>query len=229
MDNPELREAAAAQTRGNIIMLFLITLVWGLVLLALMAGPVIYLAGEVANVNTFEALIDHIAVFLLFVAAMIVILTLAAGIMEYGMIANQHRMFKREEAAFGAGFEGFKRPGACIGTFFMREAFLFLWFLIPIAGFVFIFIKYYSYSCAFYIIQEDHSQGPIDAITKSKSIMEGKKVRMFRLDLYYFLVWYLPGIFTLGVAWIWGIPRHMQARYNFYQMAKTEKQRQVGN
>jgi len=229
MENYEIREAAARQTRGNIVMLFLVMLVWGFIMTALASGPMIYLVGEVANVNTFEAFIDYIAVFLLFLAAMIVIITLVSGIMEYGMIANQNRMFKRESATFSAGFSGFKRPGACISTFFMRELFLLLWLLIPIAGFVLVFIKYYSYSCAFYIVQEDHSEGPIDAITKSKSIMDGKKSQLFRLDVYYFFVWYLPGIFTLGIAWIWGVPRHMQARYNFYQMAKTEKQRQVGN
>jgi len=218
MENSKIKEAARAQTRGNIITLFLNMLLWGLMLSALLVVPIVFLQAQIANIYLAIAAISSLV---------LIIMLLIGGIMEFSMAANQNRMFNRESATIAAGFSGFKRPGSSIGTYFMKNLYLFLWALIPIAGLVIVFIKVYSYACAIYIVQEDNEETPVSAITKSKQMMDGRKLQMFRLDLYYGLVWYLLGIFTLGVAWVWGIPRHMQARYNLYKSASTNRERQV--
>lgn len=229
--NQQFKEAAARQTTGNIIMLFLVMLLWGLILSALEGFPAMLLQGQIGTVDSFEALadvvLDNIAVLALAGLVMLAFVVLAGGIMEYGMIANQRRMFERKEATIDAGFSGFRRPGISIGTFFMRELRLFLWFLIPIAGLVIVFIKYYAYACAFYTVEEDSAETANGAISRSVAMMDGKKFQLFCLDVYYFFMWYvLLGTITFGIALVWGIPRHNQARYNFYQAAKTDRERQ---
>lgn len=212
MKNREFREAAAKQTRGNILVLLMVYLIW-MLLLSLVCIPTVLVEAVGGGMVALAG--GSILFFLLSV--------ILSPVMQYGMTENQNRMFRKEPATVRAGFAGIKEIGISVKTFFMTTLYLLLWFLIPVAGFYFVIERSYAYSCAFYIIQEGSNKGAIEAITESKRLIDGRKIRMFYLDVYYFFVWYLGlGIVTFGIAWIWGIPRHMQARYNLYQEAKKE-------
>lgn len=214
MTNKEFREAAAKQTKGNIIVLLLCTLIWLVIIWAVRWLPDFLLMGVLG-------LDQFIWYFVLFLLAVIV--AALGAISLYGMAQNQSQIFNKKNASIAASFSGFKRIGVSIGTGFLMMLYLFLWLIIPIAGLYLIFERYYAYSCSFYIIQDDSDKGPADAITESKRLMDGKKWRMFCLDVYYLFVWYiLLGVITIGIAWVWGIPRHMQARFNLYKDAKKE-------
>jgi uncharacterized membrane protein len=94
----------------------------------------------------------------------------------------------------------------------VQSIFIVLWsmlFIIP--GIV----KSYAYSMTFYIAVKEPEQKGIDAITKSKNLMNGKKGDLFFLDFSYF-GWYLLGLLTFGILWFWVFPKHMTARTIFF-------------
>jgi uncharacterized membrane protein len=76
-------------------------------------------------------------------------------------------------------------------------------------------IKSYSYALTSYLIVQDRLLSPINAITKSRKLMDGHKLDLFMLDLGY-LGWYVLSIFTFGVLLAWVIPWHQTARTLFF-------------
>jgi uncharacterized membrane protein len=98
----------------------------------------------------------------------------------------------------------------------MVGLFTFLWsLLLFIPG----IIKSYSYSMTLYIISEDPSIGVMDAITKSREMMNGYKFKKFLLDLS-FIGWFLLCIITLGIGFLWFIPYVGVAGAAFYNDIK---------
>ncbi len=103
----------------------------------------------------------------------------------------------------------------------VKTIFILLWsMLLVIPGIV----KAYAYSMTFYIAVKEPEQKGIDAITKSKDLMNGKKTDFFSLDLSY-LGWYLLGFLTFGIIWLWVIPKHLTARTVFYNDVYEESLR----
>jgi uncharacterized membrane protein len=76
-------------------------------------------------------------------------------------------------------------------------------------------VKSYSYALSSYLLVNDKTLGPVDAITKSRTFMNGKKMQLFMLDLGY-LGWYLLSLFTLGILSIWVSAWHQTARTLFF-------------
>lgn len=72
-------------------------------------------------------------------------------------------------------------------------------------------VKAYAYSMSFYLLHREPELDATAAITRSKLLTNGHKMRLFTLDLSY-LGWYILGIFTFGILWLWVIPRHQVAR-----------------
>jgi hypothetical protein len=87
-----------------------------------------------------------------------------------------------------------------------------LWsFLLIIPG----IMASYSYSMGYYMMNTEYGLGPIEAMKKSKLMMYGYRMDLFLLDLSY-IGWYILGALTLGIALIWGVPRHQTARTLFF-------------
>jgi uncharacterized membrane protein len=76
-------------------------------------------------------------------------------------------------------------------------------------------VKSYSYALSSYLLVNDKTLGPVDAITKSRTFMNGKKMQLFMLDLGY-LGWYVLSLFTLGILSIWVSAWHQTARTLFF-------------
>lgn len=102
--------------------------------------------------------------------------------------------------------------------YIVSSLFIFLWsllFLIP--G----LIKSYSYSQAYLIYKDyrDHSENEkisaVNCITESRELMDGHKGRLFALDLS-FIGWYILGLLTLGIGFLWITPYTTAARTAFY-------------
>lgn len=95
---------------------------------------------------------------------------------------------------------------------FISGVFIFLWsLLLLIPGIMAI----YKYAMGPYLLNTDPGLSAFDAIEKSKEHMMGYRGKLFRLDLSYF-GWYFLGIFTLGILWLWIIPKHNTARTLFF-------------
>ena len=67
-----------------------------------------------------------------------------------------------------------------------------------------------------------------DAIDLSQKIMDGKKAKLFCLDLS-FVGWMILCVFTLGIALIYVIPYMNASRVAFYEEAYIEYQEKIGN
>lgn len=117
-------------------------------------------------------------------------------------------------------FEGFKQ--SFVTSFIailLTRLFIFLWsLLLFIPG----IIKAFSYSMTSYIIAENPTIDPMDAISKSQEMMRGHKFELFMLHLS-FIGWYLLGIITFGIALFFVIPYVQTAVANFYVELRGKK------
>jgi len=221
----ELRAKGREQACGNILILFLIGLIWEAVISVLITPAIIfYTIGIVFSMNWATGEFDNIGLFVatvvVFMIVVYVVAILINGLVLYGNVVNNNRMFKGEKATFGAAFEGLKRKKISLKTFTLMFLYIILWGMIPFVGIILMIIKEYAYSCAFYIMQEDNNINGNAAITKSRQLMNGYKMKMFLLDLSY-IGWYILVLLTCGILGIWVGPWHNQARYNLYQQIKT--------
>jgi hypothetical protein len=71
----------------------------------------------------------------------------------------------------------------------------------------------------YYIIAENDSIGPLEAITKSKEMMRGNKWKFFCLG-FRFLGWGVLCILTLGIGFLWLFPYMIVSYAQFYDDIK---------
>ena len=97
--------------------------------------------------------------------------------------------------------------------------FIFLWMLLLIIPGI---IASIAYSQTFYILAEDDTIGSMDALRKSKEMMNGYKWKYFCLVLR-FVGWFLLCILTFGIGFLWLSP-YIQVSYaKFYEDLKTNQ------
>ena len=116
-------------------------------------------------------------------------------------------------------FDGFKNFGTSIGAYLLMVIFISLWTLLLIIPGI---IAALSYAMTFYIIADDDSIGAMDAIDKSKEMMEGFKWKLFCLNLR-FLGWGLLCLLTLGIGFLWLAPYIQVSLANFYLDVKEQQ------
>lgn len=126
-----------------------------------------------------------------------------------------------KEEPFGVSnvFDGFYDWWSAFKVNFLVGLFTLLWSLLFIIPGI---IKSFSYSQAVFILAENPHMSALEAIRKSKEMMDGHKVDLFVLMLS-FIGWELLGIITLGIAYIWVYPYMMTAYTNFYLELKKEQ------
>jgi uncharacterized membrane protein len=116
-------------------------------------------------------------------------------------------------------FDGFRNGlGNNIVASILVQVFTFLWSLLFIIPGI---VKSYSYSMTYFILADNPDMAPTDAIKASREMMDGKKWRLFCLDLS-FIGWYLLSILTLGILALWISPYNMMARAEFYESIKPQ-------
>lgn len=85
-----------------------------------------------------------------------------------------------------------------------------LWALIPLAGIFIAIVKGYAYGLSIYLAKDNDQLSYNDAITKSRTLMNGKKQDRFILSLS-FIPWMLLSLVTFGLANIYVIPYMLAA------------------
>ncbi|MFP4078822.1 MAG: DUF975 family protein [Candidatus Izemoplasmataceae bacterium] len=105
-------------------------------------------------------------------------------------------------------------------TLFLKNLFLFLWFLLLIVPVV---VKSMSYALVPYIMaEEDFDPKKEKAIDISRQMMDGYKKELFVIYLS-FIGWYILGALTLGILTILYVePYVQQTRALFYEKVKAE-------
>lgn len=119
---------------------------------------------------------------------------------------------------FSQLFDGFNCFGRAFISNILMSFYISLWsllFLIP--G----IIKTYSYAMTFFIIADNPSIRVLDAITSSRQIMRGNKMRLFGLSLRY-LGWGFVCLFTFGIGFLWLWPYMMAGTTAFYMDIKDK-------
>ncbi len=195
----ELKAMAKGQIRGNLGILFLITLIIGLIsgvasgLLSLIPG-----GSLVASIIITPAFT---------ISVLRVYLNLAKGV----------------KPAAKDAFSGFDDFWSAFKVSFLVGLFTFLWSLLFVIPGI---IKAISYSQATLIVAENPKTGALEAINQSKDMMEGHKMDYFVLGLS-FIGWGLLVPFTLGILCIWLVPYINATQINFYNEIKPVKAEEI--
>lgn len=140
------------------------------------------------------------------------------GPMAVGIAIFSLHLGRNQEAKLEQIFEGFKNFGNALGAYILMVIFIFLWMLLLIVPGI---IAAISYSQTFFIIAEDSSIGPMDALRKSREMMEGYKWKYFEMSLVFFGLSLLC-ILTLGIGFLWLVPYAQVSYANFYDDIKGE-------
>lgn len=192
MNREQLKTMAKQQIKGNIGILFLITLI-----ISVISAAASYILGKIPGGNIIASVIITPAFSLSLVT---VYLNLAKG--------------KKPEVV--DTFEGFKDFWSAFKVTFLVGLYTFLWSLLFIIPGI---IKAYSYSMSMYILAENKGKPAKECIKESMLMMDGHKMEFFVLELS-FILWYLLGIITLGIAYIWIVPYITATTVNFYNTIK---------
>ena len=187
MTRATLKTAAKKHIKGNIGILFVMSLIVSVVASIANIIPVI---GPIVVISAFT------------IATIIIYLKLAAGINPEIAELFQH---------FGKFWAAFK-------VIFLTGLFTMLWsLLLYIPG----IIKGLSYSMSMYILAENPDMPALEAIDRSKKMMDGHKMELFVLMLS-FIGWYLLCMVTFGIAAIYVVPYMSATMANFYNNIKGQ-------
>ena len=191
MTRQELKAKAKEQIKGNIGIFVLIMLIGSFVSCAAGMIPVV---GYMATVIVITPAFN--------IALATIFLKLTDGIVPE--IAEMFQHFNKFWAAFK--------------VIFFTGLFTFLWSLLLVIPGI---IKMYSYSMSLYILAEHPDMPALEAIERSKKMMDGHKMELFVLRLS-FIGWYLLCAVTCGIASIYVIPYMRATMANFYNSVKSE-------
>ena len=153
MNRQAIKANARAQIKGNIGMLFLITLLVSLIASAIAAIPVV---GTVASFLVFSPAFS--------LAMTLIYLRLYAGV--------------RPELSHA--FDSFNQFWPAFKVTFFVGLFTGLWSLLFVIPGI---VKGYAYSQAMYILADNPDIGALEALRRSEEMMKGHKMERFVLDL----------------------------------------------
>lgn len=142
--------------------------------------------------------------------------TILNAILQMGVIIVYLKLVKGECVSITDVFKGFNMPIKAILVNILVTVFTALWSLLFVIPGI---IKSLSYFAAPYILAENPEMSVLDAITKSRQMMDGHKADLFILQLSFFFWWMLVP-FTFGLALIYVIPYMSAAMTNFYLSLK---------
>jgi uncharacterized membrane protein len=207
--NIEYRRIGRDLTKGKILNLFLIGFIFSVVVSAIVGIGSPF--APTFNEETFEVVNPgNPGLFQLFN----LIGVMLGGYVLFGMTKTYIGVTNNEqpiiEDALLAGIKN--QPVRAPLLNLIQSLFLGLWTLLFIVPGI---IKSYSYALTSYLIVKDRLLSPINAITKSRKLMDGHKFNLFMLDLGYF-GWYVLSIFTFGVLLVWVTAWHQTARTLFF-------------
>ncbi|MEN8138451.1 MAG: DUF975 family protein [Bacteroidota bacterium] len=145
-----------------------------------------------------------------------IISVIIAGPLAVGVATFSLALSRGQKADIEMVFVGFKNFVNALIAYLLVVIFTFGWLLLLIVPGI---IKAISYSMTFFIMAEDDSIKPMDAIDKSMAMMDGYKMKYFLLSLL-FLVFILLSAILLFIPLLWLVP-YMHVTYaKFYDDIK---------
>ena len=147
------------------------------------------------------------------------------GPFQLGLIKFILAISRNNEPRIEQLFDGFNDFSRAMQSYLRMILFIVLWSLLLIIPGI---IAAYSYSMTFYILADDAYISPNEAMTKSKSMMDGHKMDLFLMSLS-FIGWGLLCLLTLGIGFLWLIPYINVSIAKFYQDRKGEEENYGSN
>ena len=170
------------------------------------------------NVGTFFGLSLVLGIILSVSAITFVGPFILLGPLYLGLSMFSIEVVRTSNGKFETGFKGFKQFGTAFIAFLLMTLFTSLWALL----FIFpAYIAIFRYSMTFFIIADEPELSGAAAIKKSKEMMKGHKWELFVL-LFSFFWWYILGIITFGLAYIYVTPYVEATVVNFYEKINPE-------
>lgn len=192
MNRAELKSKAKQQIKGKIGILFVITLIIGVI------------SGLASLVLSFIPLGG---------LASAIIITPAFALSIIRIYLNVTAGAKPDVKDAFCGFDDF---WSAFKVNFLVALFTFLWSLLFVIPGI---VKGYSYSMAMYVLAENKEKPALECINESKAMTNGHKMDLFVLNLS-FIGWAILSCITFGIAYIWVLP-YMQTTYtNAYHSLK---------
>ena len=139
------------------------------------------------------------------------------GPMMLGIHISALELVRFRRIEIGSLFKGFKAFGASFTAGLLTGLFILLWSAVI---FVLGIIASIRYSQTFFILADSDGLSGLDAMDYSKDIMKGHKMEFFLLNMSFF-GWFLLGIITGGIAFIYVAPYIMITQANFYEKLKS--------
>ncbi len=122
-------------------------------------------------------------------------------------------IIRKKNAEFNQLFWGFSQFGNSFILLFLRGLFIVLYFFLLVIPAI---IASLAYSQAFFIMADDPTIKPMDALRKSKEMMDGYKMKLFLLRLGLSLISFLFIVITLGIGVFWTGPFFNATMAQFY-------------
>lgn len=197
----QLKKAAKASLSGR----------WGFAVLAFLLFSIIQ-----GIPNLFGSDIDEPSSSMDLVVSLVSILLIPVGV---GWTWIAMSIARGEETKVTDLFEPYGMFLKVVGLAIVQFIFIALWTLLLIIPGI---IKSFSYLLTFYILRDEPSIGILEAITRSRQLMDGHKMEAFLLFLS-FIGWGLLVIVTLGLAVLWVGPYFSVTLAKFYDRIRGEQ------
>ena len=124
---------------------------------------------------------------------------------------------RKQDAQLAQLFEGFQRFTQALVAYLLIILFVLLWsILLVIPGVVALL----SYSQTFFILSENPPMSGSEAIRQSKTLMRGNRWKLFFL-FWRFFGWFLLGILSFGIGFLWITPYMQTSLARFYDDLKA--------
>ena len=140
-----------------------------------------------------------------------------SGYIQLGLAVFCLDVFNKGEGEFTTIFKQFNSFKPVIFIIILSIAILVGFILLIIPG----IIIGLMYSQVFFILAEDPDIGVIEAFNLSEKMMRNHKWQLFMLNLEAIL-FFIAGVFTLFIWWVWLLPRYSIAYAGFYEELKKE-------
>jgi uncharacterized membrane protein len=144
------------------------------------------------------------------------LILIIGGPLALGAAIFSLSLSRGKEARLEQLFLGFNNFATALIAYLLIIIYVLLWALLLIVPGI---IAALGYSMTFYLLADDPLLKPQDALRKSKSMMDGFKLKLFYLCLRFFLLALLC-ILTLGIGFLWLIPYVHVTLAKFYDDLK---------
>ena len=140
-----------------------------------------------------------------------------SGYIQLGLAVFCLNIFNKGEGEFTTIFNQFNSFKPVFFIIILSIAILLGFILLIIPGIIIALM----YSQVFFILADDPDIGVIEAFNLSEKMMRNHKWQLFMLNLEAIL-FFIAGVFTLFIWWVWLLPRYSIAYAGFYEELKKE-------